>query len=92
MTRKSALIVAGLALALAGCGTSTVDRTASGAGIGAGTGAAVGALFGGIGAIPGALIGAGVGGATGAVTNEDQIYLGEAVWDDEMFQGDDAGS
>ena len=41
----------------------------------------MGLAFGGVGAIPGALIGAGAGGATGAFTDEDQIYLGEAVWD-----------
>jgi osmotically inducible lipoprotein OsmB len=70
-----------VAVALSGCGTSKVDRTASGAGIGAGTGALAGLAFGGVGAIPGALIGAGIGGATGAVTNKDQVYLGQAVWD-----------
>ena len=53
----------------------------SGAGVGAGTGALIGLAFGGVGAIPGALIGAGAGGATGAFTDEEQIYLGEAVWD-----------
>lgn len=74
------LLLAGVALALGACGSSTGDRTVSGAGIGAGTGAAVGAIFGGIGAIPGALIGAGAGGATGAFTNEERINLGEPVW------------
>jgi hypothetical protein len=49
--------------------------------VGAGTGALIGLAFGGVGAIPGALIGAGAGGATGAFTDEEQIYLGEAVWD-----------
>lgn len=74
------LLLAGAALALGACGTSTGDRTVSGAGVGAGTGAAVGAIFGGIGAIPGALIGAGAGAATGAFTNEERINLGEPVW------------
>ena len=74
------LVFAIAAVALAGCGTSKVDRTASGAGIGAGTGAAIGAVFGGIGAIPGALIGAAAGGGTGAVTNEQQLSLGKPVW------------
>jgi osmotically inducible lipoprotein OsmB len=43
--------------------------------------------FGGVGAIPGALIGAGIGGATGAVTNKDQVYLGQAIWDNRSNQG-----
>ena len=60
------LIIVGLALT--GCGTSKVDRAASGAGIGAGVGALVGwAFFGGAGAIPGALVGAGAGGAEGFI-------------------------
>ena len=82
-----ALVFAIAAVALAGCGTSKVDRTASGAGIGAGTGALAGLAFGGVGAIPGALIGAGIGGATGAVTNKDQVYLGQAIWDNRSNQG-----
>jgi osmotically inducible lipoprotein OsmB len=82
MRVKSAIFCLGMtAVALGGCGTSTTDRSLSGAGIGAGTGALVGLAFGGVGAIPGALIGAGAGGATGAFTDDDQIYLGEAVWD-----------
>jgi len=77
------LVFAIAAVALAGCGTSKVDRTASGAG----TGALAGLAFGGVGAIPGALIGAGIGGATGAVTNKDQVYLGQAIWDNRSNQG-----
>jgi hypothetical protein len=79
--RNAVFLIAISAAGLAGCGTSTTDRSISGAGIGAGTGALVGLAFGGVGAIPGALIGAGAGGATGAFTDEDQIYLGKAVWD-----------
>jgi osmotically inducible lipoprotein OsmB len=69
-------------VALAACGTSRdpANRVAGGAAVGAAGGAAVGALFGGVGAIPGALIGAAVGGGTGAVTNEQQVDLGEPVW------------
>jgi len=82
MRVKGAVLCMGLlAAALSGCGTSTTDRSLSGAGVGAGTGALIGLAFGGVGAIPGALIGAGAGGATGAFTDEEQIYLGEAVWD-----------
>lgn len=69
MRRHSAilfLIIAGVALT--GCGTSNVERVATGAGIGAGVGVLVGwAFFGGAGAIPGALIGGGAGGAEGFI-------------------------
>lgn len=71
---------AALLLALAACGSTQEDRVGGGAATGAGTGAAIGALFGGVGAIPGALIGGAVGGGTGAVTNEEQVDLGEPVW------------
>ena len=82
MRAKGPILCLGImAAALAGCGSSTTDRSLSGAGIGAGTGALVGLAFGGVGAIPGALIGAGAGGATGAYTDDDQLSLGEAVWD-----------
>jgi hypothetical protein len=64
------LVFAIAAVALAGCGTSKVDRTASGAGIGAGTGALAGLAFGGV-----------------AVTNKDQVYLGQAIWDNRSNQG-----
>ncbi|MBU0724099.1 MAG: hypothetical protein KJ904_01210 [Alphaproteobacteria bacterium] len=78
LLRKTApFLIIGL---LAACGNSTQDRAAGGAGVGAASGAAVGALFGGIGAIPGALIGAGVGGATGAVTDSDDVNLGDPIW------------
>jgi len=59
---------------LAGCGTSTTDRTASGAGIGAGIGI--------LGGPPGIVLGAAAGGATGAVTLPDQVDLGKPVWKD----------
>jgi osmotically inducible lipoprotein OsmB len=67
-------------LEVTGCGTSRGDRSLTGMGVGAGTGALVGALFGGVGLLPGALIGGGVGGATGAVTNRDQLDLGDPIW------------
>jgi hypothetical protein len=67
-------------LALAACGTNTLDRTATGAGMGAGVGAGVGLLFGGVGVLPGALVGAAVGGAGGLVTSSDQVDLGKPVW------------
>ena len=66
------------ALLLAGCGTTTGDRLASGAGIGAASGAVVGAIVG----LPaeGALLGAGVGATAGAVTTPSQVDLGKPVW------------
>lgn len=80
MNRSHLVVLSGLALALAACGSDRGDRVASGAGIGAGTGAAVGAIFGGVGAIPGALIGAAVGGAGGAVTDKEDVNLGDPIW------------
>lgn len=69
-------------LLLSACGEMQEERAASGAGIGAAAGAGVGAIFGGIGAIPGAIIGGVAGAGTGAVTDPDQIDLGEPVWRD----------
>jgi hypothetical protein len=57
---------------LAACGTTTTDRTASGAAIGAGVGLLAGP--------PGVVVGALAGGATGAVTNSSQVNLGQPVW------------
>ena len=81
MSRKIAttLVVAGLGLALAGCGYSTGDRAASGGLIGAGTGAAIGAATGGS-PLTGALIGGGIGAVGGAVTSGNDINLGRPVW------------
>lgn len=59
---------------LVGCGTTTGDRAASGAGIGAGIGL--------LGGPPGVLIGAAVGGAAGAVTTREEVNLGRPVWED----------
>ena len=82
MTRAAiCLTLACGGLLLAGCGTQSGDRVASGAGIGAVTGAGIGFLFGGVGAIPGALIGAGVGAGAGAVTDADDVNLGKPLWD-----------
>jgi hypothetical protein len=75
-----AMVMLAAALALAGCGTDPVGRTASGAAVGAGSGAAIGAVFGGIGVVPGALIGAAVGGTAGAVTSPRAVNLGQPRW------------
>jgi osmotically inducible lipoprotein OsmB len=69
-----------LAAALAGCGSSTTDRALSGGAIGAGAGAATGAVIGG-GAVEGAVVGGALGAAAGALTDEDDVDLGDPVWD-----------
>ena len=58
------------AVALAGCGTTTGERTGSGALLGAGTGAAIGSLSGNAG--KGALIGAGAGAVGGFLDDKNK--------------------
>jgi peptidoglycan hydrolase-like protein with peptidoglycan-binding domain len=77
--RVRSLLVALLALALAGCGTSTGDRAASGAGIGAAAGAVIGAVTG-LSILQGVLIGAAAGGLTGGLTSSDVVNLGDPIW------------
>jgi osmotically inducible lipoprotein OsmB len=77
MIRKS-LGIAVISLFLAACGTAEEDRALTGAGIGAAGGALVGGPV-------GALAGAGVGAGTGTVTEEEDIDLGEPIWDDPTF-------
>jgi peptidoglycan hydrolase-like protein with peptidoglycan-binding domain len=69
----------GLSLALSACGSSTEDRTISGAGIGAAAGAVVGAVTG-LSVVQGALIGTVVGGGTGLLTDQSQVNLGDPLW------------
>lgn len=64
---------------LAACGSSQGDRALSGAGIGAGVGATGAALTGGN-VVGGALIGGAAGAAAGALTDEEDIDLGEPIW------------
>ena len=66
------------ALLLAGCGTDTGDRLASGAMIGAAGGAAIGALAGN--PAMGAAAGAIAGGAVGAASDPCTLNLGDPVW------------
>jgi hypothetical protein len=63
----------------AACGNSQGERALSGAGIGAGTGAAGAALTGGS-VAGGALIGGAAGAAIGALTDEEDLDLGEPIW------------
>lgn len=66
--------IAALTIGLADCGTTTGERSASGAGVGAAVGAGAAAATGGS-VTGGAALGAGVGAATGALTDEDDINL-----------------
>lgn len=59
-----------IVLVLAGCGSTPLERGVTGAGLGAAGGYAVGA--------PAA--GAVIGGAAGALTDRDDINLGEPIW------------
>lgn len=65
-------------LALGACGSSTSDRALSGAGIGAGVGAVGGLLIGA--PVQGAVIGGAVGAGAGALTDKNQIDLGDPFW------------
>lgn len=69
---KALAVVLLAASMLAACGTTTGDRTLSGAGIGAGIGL--------LGGPPGVVVGALAGGAVGAATSPSQIDLGRPVW------------
>ena len=71
------LIVVGLTLSA--CGSTGGDRALSGAGIGAGTGAVIGAVTG-MGPATGAVVGGAVGAPAGALTDKDQVDLGEPIW------------
>jgi len=77
---RTKLLITGFAAALmlAGCGTNTGDRLASGAMIGAAGGAAIGALAGNPAA--GAAAGAIAGGVVGAATDPCDLNLGDPVW------------
>lgn len=66
------------ALGLAACGNTTGDRALSGGGIGAGVGLVGGALLGA--PVQGALIGGAVGAGAGALTDSNQVDLGDPVW------------
>ncbi len=65
-----------LALSLTACGSTKGERALSGGGIGAGVGA-VGSTVTGGSPWTGAIIGGAVGAATGAMTDKDQIDLGD---------------
>ena len=89
MHRSIAALVFGLSLFVTACGSSTSDRTLSGAGIGAAAGTIVGAVTG-LSLLEGALIGAAAGGLTGALTSEDVVNLGDPIWASDTGQANDA--
>ena len=76
---RAIVVATCLALPLAACGSSRLDRGLSGAAIGAGVGAGTGALTGGS-VTGGALLGGAAGGAAGALTSRDQLDLGRPLW------------
>lgn len=75
MTRIEVLAAGAALLLLAACGANEGDRALSGGAIGAGTGAVVGGPV-------GAVVGGAAGATTGAVTEEDDINLGDPIWDE----------
>jgi hypothetical protein len=74
-----AVILAGLTLALAGCGYNRGDRALSGGLLGAGAGAGVAVLTGGS-PLAGAAIGGAAGAIGGAVTSGHDVNLGRPIW------------
>jgi osmotically inducible lipoprotein OsmB len=87
---RSTLLILGCSALLAACGETTTDRALSGAGIGAAAGAATGAATGGS-VLGGAAIGGAGGAAAGGLTDEDDVNLGDPVWnsDDDEDEEDD---
>ncbi|HZA66899.1 MAG TPA: hypothetical protein VE592_08105 [Geminicoccaceae bacterium] len=77
---RFALLAALLGLGLAACGETRLERGATGAGIGAAAGAATSGVTGGN-LLGGALLGGAAGGAAGALTDKDDIDLGDPLWD-----------
>ena len=73
------ILVTGLALLLAGCGSGT-GRLSGGAAGGAATGALIGLVGGPIGVVVGAGIGAGAGAMTSSNTTPKQVDLGAPPW------------
>jgi membrane associated rhomboid family serine protease len=67
------------AVVLAGCGTTTGERTGSGALLGAGAGAAIGSLSGNAG--KGALIGAGAGAVGGYLYDQNEKQQGQPYYE-----------
>ena len=82
----SALTVIGLVLGA--CGSSTTDRALSGGGIGAAAGAGTAAVTGGS-PVTGGLLGGAAGAAIGGLTDEDDVNLGDPIWNRDDDDDDD---
>jgi osmotically inducible lipoprotein OsmB len=88
---RPTLAILCLSALLAACGETTTDRALSGAGIGAAAGGATGAVTGGS-VLGGAALGGAGGAAAGGLTDEDDVNLGDPVWnDDDDDDEDDEG-
>ena len=85
---RTSVLLASAALLLGACGQSKTDRGLSGAGIGAAAGAATSAVTGGS-ILGGAAIGGAAGGAAGVLTDEEDLDLGDPVWDRNKNDDDD---
>lgn len=81
MPRLTLALIAVIGLGLAACGDTTTERGLSGAAIGAAGGAATSAVTGGS-PLGGAALGGVAGGAAGALTDEDDLDLGDPIWED----------
>jgi hypothetical protein len=75
----TSLVLASLAIGLAGCGYSPGDRAVSGGLLGAGGGAALAAVTGGS-PLVGAALGGAVGAVGGAATSPRDVNLGRPAW------------
>jgi osmotically inducible lipoprotein OsmB len=73
------LVLASVAIGLAGCGYNRGDRAVSGGLIGAGGGAAIAAVTG-ASPLVGAAIGGGAGALGGALTSGHDVNLGRPIW------------
>ncbi|PJB72538.1 MAG: hypothetical protein CO093_02740 [Alphaproteobacteria bacterium CG_4_9_14_3_um_filter_47_13] len=73
------IVIISLCLFVAGCGSTKTDRALSGGALGAGAGAVGGAITGGS-PVTGAVIGGAAGAAAGALTDKDDINLGDPAW------------
>lgn len=88
---RLALVSISLGVLLAGCGETTTDRALSGAGIGAAAGGASSAATGGS-LLGGAALGGAAGAAAGGLTDEEDVDLGDPIWNgDDDDDGDDEG-
>lgn len=76
----TALLLAGSALVLAGCGSDASNRVGGATAGGAATGATIGLLGGPIGVIIGGAIGGGVAALTAQGTTAKQVDLGNPPW------------